>query len=46
MGNSVLLLLYLGDGKRQTSAVWAKKAGIGALKAQYAQKNSRTGVLK
>jgi hypothetical protein len=31
-------MLYLGDGKRQTCAVWAKTAGIGALKAQYAQK--------
>jgi hypothetical protein len=27
-----------GDGKRQISAVWAKTGGIGALKAQYAQK--------
>jgi len=31
-------MLYLGDGKRQTSVLWAKTAGIGTLKAQYVQK--------
>jgi hypothetical protein len=31
-------MLSLGDGKRQTSVIWAKTAGIGLLKAQYAQK--------
>jgi hypothetical protein len=31
-------MLYLGDGKRQTGVVWAKTAGLGALKVQYVQK--------
>jgi hypothetical protein len=31
-------MLYVGDGKRQTSVLWAKTAGIGTLKAQYVQK--------
>jgi hypothetical protein len=39
-------MIYLGDGKRLTGVVWAKTACLGALKAQYVQKNSRAGVLK
>jgi hypothetical protein len=39
-------MLSLGGGKRETSVVWAKTAGVGTLKAQYVQKNSKAGVLK
>jgi hypothetical protein len=37
-GNLMVSMIYLGDGKRQTSVVWTKTAGIGTLKAQYVGK--------
>ena len=37
-GNLMVSMIYLGDGKRQTSVVWTKTAGIGTLKAQYVEK--------
>ena len=37
-GNLMVSMIYLGDGKRQTSVVWTKTAGIGTLKAQYLEK--------
>jgi len=38
IARQMVLMIYLGDGKRRTGVVWAKTARISTLKEQYVQK--------